>query len=37
MSKTLDDKLNEVSADILKMGNLIQDTVKDAIKGFCYW
>ena len=34
MSKTLDDKLNEVSADILKMGNLIQDTVKDAIKAF---
>ena len=34
MSKTLDDKLNEVSADTLKMGNLIQDTVKDAIKAF---
>ena len=34
MSKTLDDKLNEVAADTLKMGNLIQDTVKDAIKAF---
>jgi phosphate transport system protein len=34
MSKTLDDKLNELSADILKMGNLIQDTVRDAIKAF---
>jgi phosphate transport system protein len=34
MSKTLDDKLNEVSTDILKMGNLIQDTVIDAIKAF---
>lgn len=34
MSKTLDDKLNEVSADILKMGNLIQNTVKDAMKAF---
>jgi phosphate transport system protein len=34
MRKTLDDKLKEVSADILKMGNLIQETVKDAIKAF---
>ena len=34
MSKTLDAKLNEVSADILKMGSLIQDTVRDAIKAF---
>jgi len=34
MRKTLDDKLKEISADILKMGNLIQDTVKDAIKAF---
>jgi phosphate transport system protein len=34
MREALDDKLNEVSADILKMGNLIQDTVKDAIKAF---
>jgi phosphate transport system protein len=34
MSKTLDDKLNEISADLLKMGSLIQDTVKDAIKAF---
>jgi phosphate transport system protein len=34
MGKTLDDKLNEVSTDILKMGNLIQDAVKDAIKAF---
>jgi phosphate transport system protein len=34
MPKTLDDKLKEVSADILKMGNLIQETVKDAIKAF---
>ncbi len=34
MSKILDDKLNEVSEDILKMGNLIQDTVKDVIQAF---
>jgi phosphate transport system protein len=34
MSKTLDDKLNEVSSDILKMGKLIQNTVKDVIKAF---
>jgi phosphate transport system protein len=34
MRKTLDDKLKEVSEDILKMGNLIQETVKDAIKAF---
>jgi len=34
MREALDDKLNEVSADILKMGNLIQDTVNDAIKAF---
>jgi len=32
MRKTLDEKLNEVSADILEMGSLIQDTVSDAIK-----
>jgi phosphate transport system protein len=34
MRKTLDDKLKEISADILKMGNLIQDTVKDSMKAF---
>jgi phosphate transport system protein len=34
MSKTLEAKLDELSADILKMGNLIQDTVKDSIKAF---
>ncbi|MEI7615803.1 MAG: phosphate signaling complex protein PhoU [Actinomycetota bacterium] len=34
MSKTLDDKLNEVSTDILKMGRLVKDTVEDALKAF---
>jgi len=34
MSKTLDEKLNEVSTDILKMGSLIKDTVSDALKAF---
>jgi phosphate transport system protein len=34
MSITLDDKLNEVSADMVKMGNLIQDTVRDVINAF---
>ena len=34
MSKTLDDKLNEVSTDLLKMGSLIKDTVRDAINAF---
>jgi len=34
MSKTLDEKLNEVSTDILKMGSLIKDTVRDALKAF---
>jgi len=34
MSKTLDEKLNEVSTDILKMGRLVKDTVEDALKAF---
>ena len=32
MRKTFDDKLNEVTADTLEMGSLIQDTISDAIK-----
>jgi len=34
MTGTLDSKLIDVSADIMKMGNLIQNTVSDAIKAF---
>jgi phosphate transport system protein len=34
MGKTLDDKLNEVSTDILKMSSLVQDTIRVAIKAF---
>jgi phosphate transport system protein len=34
MSKTLEDKLNEVYSDVLKMGNLIQETVKDVLSAF---
>jgi phosphate transport system protein len=34
MSKTLDDKLNEVSTDILNMSSLIQETIRVAIKAF---
>lgn len=34
MSKALDVKLNEISKDILKMGKLIQDTIKIALTAF---
>jgi len=34
MRTTLDERLNEISEDILKMGRLIHDTVSNAVKAF---
>jgi phosphate transport system protein len=34
MRNTLDERLNEISGDILEMGSLIQDTVNNAMKAF---